>query len=103
MAATYTPRVPTPELVDRAIEHLRVTHPLALERGDFLAGMLAAFAAVGASVSNFGHVSVLARTNPLVAGTVMAFSQNLGDNFELYRAVRDTLYPADDVESVLPS
>lgn len=97
----YTPKVPTPAMVDRAIEQLRNQHPGALDRPDFIVGMLAAFAAIGQNVSHFAATNPLPRTNPLVASVVMSLSHNLGDNFELYRAVRDTLYPLDDIE--LPS
>jgi len=87
----YTPKVPTPDMVDKAVELLAIHWPIALERPDFVLGMLAALGGLGQRLYDTD-------VSPGQQAVVTAISQNVGDNFELYRTVRDTLFPAEDVD-----
>lgn len=95
----YTPQVPTPEQVDKAIDGMRRNHPSALERPDYIDGMLGAFAAINLNVRSLVERRPDVVAHPLADLLLQSFSQNLGDNFELYRAVRDTLYPLEGGET----
>lgn len=96
---TYTPKVPTVEQVDGAIALLREHHANALERPDYIDGMLGALVAINTSVRALAAAHPAITAVPLGDLLLQSFSQNLGDNFELYRAVRDTLYPLDGTEA----
>ena len=55
---------------------------------------MASLSALGHSLRVFGHVNADRLSEPHMAALVW-LTQNIGDNFELYRAVRDVLFPLE--------